>query len=186
MVHAETHGRRSRRICPRRRRGLKVETACPQAVERNPRFPGRGEGAPAPIISPSGRYRQTQPEKNEERSDGPIQNRRQRRTLSKPGAERAGKPRQDQAPDCSGGDKREPENHERDWLRRCRRIDKLRQEGEKKERDLGIENIGQDSLTKRRRGAAPFEMRGHGKLMLLFEERADSEKNQVGRTGKLT
>src|SRR5947209_1045393 len=147
MAGPQTRGRRSARVCPRR--GRRLALRC---------------------------HRQSQSEKDKERADGAIEECGHGRTFAEPRSKRAREPRQNQTPDRSRRDEGKPENDKRDCLRRGVAIDELREKREEKERDLRIQNVGHDSLTKGRRGAAPLEMSGHRQLVLSFEERADAKK----------
>jgi hypothetical protein len=143
-------------------------------------------GARAPrlqFLSPRGDG-QPYPKKNKERADGAIEQRGHGGTFAEPGAECAGEPGENQTPDGSGRDESQSENKKRDRFRRRGAIDELRQECQEKQSDLGIQDISQNALTKRARRAALPEMRGHGQLVLVLEQRANAEKNQIGGAGQ--
>ena len=95
------------------------------------------------------RGRETDSEKNEKRAGGAVQPLRNRFTFAQALAEDRREPRENETPNRSGGDKAEPEHDEgRDFHVRCG-IDELREKREKEERDFRIENVRENSLTKR-------------------------------------
>src|SRR5947209_259687 len=105
MVGPHTRGRRSHRVCPRRGRRLALRCR-----------------------------RQSQSEKNKERTDSAIEQSGHGRTFAEPCAKRARERRQNQTPDSSRRDEGKPENNKRECLRRRVCLDELREQREEKER----------------------------------------------------
>src|SRR5207302_8582102 len=85
-------------------------------------------------------------------------------------AQGRGEPCQDQTPNRSGRDKREPERDERGHFHVRRRIDELRQEREKEKRNFGIEHVRQDSLSKRVDACPPAKVRRQTQLPSPIED----------------
>src|SRR5439155_17239383 len=69
-------------------------------------------------------------------------------------AEGRSEPRENEAPDCAGGHKREPEREKRQHLHTRCRVNELRKESEKEQCYFGIQHIGENTLPERRNGRA--------------------------------
>src|SRR5204863_7353443 len=77
------------------------------------------------------------------------------------------------------GDKRESERKERHHFHVRSGIDELWKKREKEECDFRIQDVGQDSLSKRGRACAPAEIRWQIQLFFAIEQHFDPEKNQI-------
>src|SRR5437879_2735457 len=103
-------------------------------------------------------------QKNKKRASGAVEPLRDGFICSQTLAESGSEPREVKAPDCAGRYKCETEEKKRqDLCARCR-IDELRKESEKEERDFRIQNIGQHALPKRSRSRAPAKIRWQTQL----------------------
>ena len=128
------------------------------------------------------RCRETRAKENKKCTDGSIDPLPDCFTRAQSVAERGGKPRQDEAPDCAGCHKREPERYKgQDLIVGCR-VDELRKKGEKKQRYFRIQNIGQNTLPEGRCARALSKIGWQTQLPAAIEKQFDSKKNQVSAT----
>ena len=69
-------------------------------------------------------------------------------------AEGRAEPRENEAPDCASGDKRQPECEKRQHLHVRFRVNELRKESKKEHCYFGVQHVSENTLSERRSGRA--------------------------------